>query len=224
MADNGSTTQAPAGPVGTGNYVVKPGDGIESIAYFHGLFWQTVWNDSNNATLKDARKDPNVLLPGDRVFLIAKRRKEVSKQAEQRHRFKRKGVPHVVRVRFGDWKDKPIANMHADVNVDGKLIDATTDADGMLEIPISPGARRAKVRFDNGHEFTIDLGHLDPVTETVGVQQRLRNLGLHSGTLSGQLDPATVTALKQFQASESLDITGEPTQTTRDLLVTRNGS
>ncbi len=219
-----NTPEASTGPVGTGNYIVKPGDGIESIAFAHGLFWETVWNDPNNAKLKEVRKDPNVLLPGDKVFLIAKRRKEVSKEPEQEHRFRRKGVPHVIKVRIADWKDKPFAGLHADINVDGKLSDATTDGDGILEIPVSPGARTPKVRFDNGHEYTINLGHLDPVSETIGVQQRLRNLGVYSGDADGLLKPATIDAIKAFQASESLDPTGELTQTTRDLLVTRNGS
>ncbi|MFH1075402.1 MAG: hypothetical protein V1753_00935 [Pseudomonadota bacterium] len=53
------------------DYIVKQGDCIESIAFKHGLFWETVWNHPNNQQLKQERKNPNILLAGDKVFVPA---------------------------------------------------------------------------------------------------------------------------------------------------------
>lgn len=205
-------------------YIVQAGDCIASIAFERGFFPDTIWNHPDNASLKQARKDPHVLLPGDVVSILDKRVVEIGKPAGKRHRFRRKGVPHELQLRFADWKDNPIANMDADIQVDGILSTGTTDGDGLLKIGIPPGARNVKVRFASGYEYSLRLGHLDPVSEPAGLQQRLQNLGFYSGALHGRMDAMTTDAVKRFQAAEGLDVTGNPDQGTRDLLVTRNGS
>lgn len=96
-----STQEAQSGgPVGNGNYEVQPGDCIESIAFNHGLFWETIWNHPNNQPLRAARDSPNVLLPGDKVFVPEIRTKEEPGATEQLHRFRRCGVPGILRLRI----------------------------------------------------------------------------------------------------------------------------
>ena len=51
------------------SYQVKEGDCLSSIAFEQGFFPDTIWNHSNNAVLKEKRKDPNVLMQGDVVFV-----------------------------------------------------------------------------------------------------------------------------------------------------------
>lgn len=89
------------------NYVIAQGDCIDSIALKHGFFPDTLWNHGQNAELKSLRKDPNVLYPGDKLFIPDIQIREVDKATEKRHRFRRKGVPAKLHLRFLKPKDPP---------------------------------------------------------------------------------------------------------------------
>ena len=94
---------------GQGNYFVKQGDCIYSIAKAHGFLWETLWDLPENAELKQMRKDPAVLYPGDRVFIPDLRKKEEPGETEKRHRFRLKGTPSKLVLRFLDDKGQPRA-------------------------------------------------------------------------------------------------------------------
>lgn len=84
----------------TKKHTVRPGDCVSSIAFNHGLFWETVWNHSGNRDLVELRQDPNVLLEGDEVVIPDLTRREEDASTEKRHRFRRKGVPARLRLRL----------------------------------------------------------------------------------------------------------------------------
>ncbi len=51
-------------------YTVKPGDYLVKIANEHGIAnWKTIWDHPNNAELRKKRKSPDVLFPGDQVYV-----------------------------------------------------------------------------------------------------------------------------------------------------------
>ncbi len=89
------------------DYQVKSGDCISSIAFNHDFFWETLWNHGANSELKSKRKDPNILEEGDVVHIPDLRFKQESGATEQRHRFKLKGVPAKLHLRFLKPKDQP---------------------------------------------------------------------------------------------------------------------
>lgn len=204
-------------------HTVGQGDCIFSIAQKHGLFWQTIWNHPNNAELKGKRKDPNVLYPGDVVFIPDKERKQESGATEQRHRFRLKGVPAKLRLRIMD-DDEPRANESYVLVIDGDLFSGTTDADGRLEHPMPPDAKRAKLILgETQDELYLNLGHIDPIDEIAGVQIRLNNLGFDCGKLDGILGPETETALRKFQKKYDLTESGKADQATRQKLLEVHG-
>jgi hypothetical protein len=82
------------------DYIVKDGDCIDSIAADHGFFPDTIWNDPANSGLKQKRKDPNVLMPNDKVFIPEKVTRSEVRNVDMRAKFKRKGVPAKLRLQL----------------------------------------------------------------------------------------------------------------------------
>src|SRR5260221_607385 len=113
------------GPAGEGDYVVKEGDCLASLAYARGLYWRSVWSHPRNAALKKARKNPNVLLPGDRVHLPELEPKDYEGSTDKRHKFVRKGVPEMLRFVLRDEFGKARANVRYRLVVDGTPFEGT---------------------------------------------------------------------------------------------------
>jgi N-acetylmuramoyl-L-alanine amidase len=215
------------GPAGTGNYEVQQGDCIESIAQEFGFFWQTLWNHGNNADLKRKRQDPNVLFEGDVVYVPDKTMKEESGATEQRHRFKRKGVPSEINIVLKDEKDRARANLPYTLDIDGQLFSGQTDSHGRIHHPIPPNSKGGKLivgTAENKEEYELQLGYVDPVSEISGIQARLNNLGFDCGVIDGKLGPQTKDAIRDFQANYKLTVTGEPDAATQQKLKEQHGS
>ena len=72
-------------------YNVQQGECLISIAEDSGFLWESLWNLPDNAALKDKRKDPFALYPGDVVTIPDPRPREESLAIDNRHIFRRKG-------------------------------------------------------------------------------------------------------------------------------------
>jgi hypothetical protein len=202
-------------------YTVKQGDCISSIAMNHGHFPDTIWNDPKNKELKEERKNPNILMPGDLVYVREKEEKEETCASEQRHRFKRKGVPEKLRLQLLS-SGEPRADLHYNIEIDGQLMEGQTDGEGRLEHWIPPNAERGKIILDDGEEYELVLGHLAPVTEEKGVRARLVNLGYLDEEDADEDDYEE--SIELFQSENGLEITGEADEPTRDKLSEVYGS
>ena len=232
-------------------YKVKHGDCISSIADKHGLFWEKIWNHSKNAELKDKRKDPNILHPGDVVFVPDREQKEESCATEQRHRFLMKGIPAKLVLRVMEElppeeeessqasaeesgteqtppEDSPRANIPYIVEIDGEVNRGTTDDDGMIEISIGPGAKKGRLILEPGTpnetSVPLKLGDLNPLTKISGVKQRLANLGFDCGDQTDTETPSLGAALRAFQEKHDVEVTGEADQATLNKLREVHGS
>ncbi len=158
---------------------VQPGDCILQIAESHGHFWETLWDHPDNSKLKELRKDPNVLAPGDVVAVPDIVTKEESAAVEKRHRYKRKGVPGKIKIRM-TLDGKPRANLRYVLTIDGVSKSGTTDADGFIEMDIPAGAIEGELKIEEDGRndiYRLDLGHLDPVDTAEGMCQRIEQMG-----------------------------------------------
>lgn len=186
---------------------VLQGETTSRLAYEHGLFWQTVWHHPQNANLRKLRSHHNVLYPGDEVFIPDVEPKTVAAATEKRHRFVRKGVPERLNLQFFDLEGKPCANAPYLLTIDGKHTRGNLDAQGWLRVPIPPNARQGKIRVGRKGELAVcdlDLGELDPVTETTGVQARLKNLGFYDGPVDGEPSDELLRAVAEFREKTGL--------------------
>jgi hypothetical protein len=183
---------------------VSQGECVLSIADRYGFFWKTVWERAENEELRRLRADPNVLQEGDDLFVPDKEVKEESCATEQKHRYRRKGVPGKLRIRVL-VDDEAQANANYVLLIDGRSRNGTTDSDGFLEESIPPEAVEGELRIKkDGHErrFYLSLGHLNPVDTDAGVRQRLLQLGYN-------IEADFEGSVKRFQTVNDLTVSGQ---------------
>ena len=196
------------------------GESIWDVAVSHGLTLEQIWNHAENAKLKKHRKNPNVLLKGDCIYIPEITRHDENCGTESRHRFRRLGVPlrlHLRFLRFG----QPRANVPWVAEFGPFKSDGTTDGDGAVNISIPPGQNEGLLQVGSEDDFIsmhcIRLAHLDPVDDIRGQQQRLRNLG-YGGQTNGRETNEFVAAISQFQGDNDLDMTGKADTATKQIL------
>src|SRR5262245_25636870 len=167
-----------------GNYVdVKPGDYISKIAYQHGFAdYRTVWNLGDNSELKQKRKNPSVLLPGDRVFLPEWAEKADSGATDKRHIFKLHAPPLMLRIVIRNIDDQPMKKTLCRLEVEQEIYSLTTNDSGMIEHVIPKNAEHGKLQvFDDegqlAFQYTLLIGHLNPIDVESGERARLNNMG-----------------------------------------------
>lgn len=186
---------------------VQQGESTTSLAFENGLFWKTIWFHPRNNQLRKLRSHPNILYPGDEIFIPAIEPKLVSRATGKTHRFVRVGVPEKLNIRFVDLDGQPYAGAPFQLTIDGKHTLGKLDGTGWLRVPVPPNARRGRVEIGQSGELAscdLDLGELDPITELSGVQARLRNLGFLNGTIDGQMSDEFRQAIREFREKTGL--------------------
>lgn len=209
-------------------HLVQQGECISSISMTTGFFWSTVWNAPENASLKQLRGDPNILMEGDNVFIPVLQVKKVSKASQSHYQFTLKGVPAHLRLQLLDAAHNPRAGLAYVLQVDGASVSGTTDGQGFVDQPIPPDAEKGVLlvtAVDNKIErHELRLGHVNPHGDASGLQQRLRNLGYQVPKETGLMDDDTVAAVKMFQSKYSLPVTGQADDATLNKLKEIHGS
>lgn len=190
-------------------YRVEQGDHLSGIAAKFGLpKFETIWDHPENAALKQQRKNPHVLHPGDVLYIPGHETKDHDKPSDDKHRFKVRAPRLVLRVRLKDVFGDTLACMPCELEVDGRTVRLTTDADGLLEHPVSATAQDAILRVQ-GRFRCLKIGHLDPIEEKSGWRERLRNLGYYDVDPDDPNDdPELEAAVRMFQEEHHLDVDG----------------
>jgi hypothetical protein len=197
-------------PQGMKQHTVIGGECLTSIAEHYGFTVDMIWNLSDNSTLKDKRKDPNTLVPGDVVAIPDRREKLVSCATAQTHKFKLSAPSAIFRLQLFE-DEKALASLDFELKIASKKYTGTTDAQGTLEVTIPCSAREGTLTIGpDKKKFELQFGHLQPVSESPGMVARLRNLGF--------VDEKIADALRAFQKRFSLTESGEADQATMDKL------
>ena len=197
-------------------HTVVQGEHVAGIAARYGFSdYRTIWDHPNNAPLKDRRQNPNVLFPGDSLFIPDRETAEYQRPTDKRHRFVRRQTALRLRVILQDEYERLIANARCLLVVDNESRQVTSGADGKIEqeIPFSAShcvliIQDASQTPHSGISIPIRIGHLDPVDEVSGQQGRLRGLGYFTGEIDGKPGPDFRMAVEEFQCEHDLAVDG----------------
>ncbi len=196
-------------------HVVREGEWLDTIAHEYGFAsGLELYEDSLNAGLRELRKDPAVIQPGDEIWIPpcpyeAEVIPLASGGEEAELDVALPGVQKLVLV-MRDAQGEPMANLDYNLRIGGWSTSGKTDGDGKLEQEFDTRL----LRFDHyvldiaGQTLRIRLGHLDPVESVKGVQARLNNLGYDCGPVDGIVGAQTRAAVRRFQADHDLQVDG----------------
>jgi N-acetylmuramoyl-L-alanine amidase len=196
-------------------HVVTQGECLSSIAARYGFAdHRKIWEHPNNAELRELRPDPNLLFVGDVVFVPDRAPHTAHVMTGREHVFTLHR-PKIVLELALKFDGEALANKPYVLVLGAERRSGVTDANGRLKEPIEPTIERAQLQLEEPIvEWDLHVGHLDPATEVSGVQARLNNLGHACGSIDEHVGPRTRAALRQFQARNQLEPTGEIDATT----------
>ena len=208
-------------------HVVEQGECFLSLAERYGFADpSTIADDGANAELRGSRDVLGILRPGDEVTIPARTSEEHSCAAGASHRFEKQGKPPIVKVKLLDRHGQPRKNLRYEIAFDDIVRKGSTDGGGFLNEKIPPRAELAKLTLVDGDDrevMELALGHVDPIDDDAGAQQRLANLGYDDGTEHGEWTDSKRALLRAFQSNEGLDPSGELDASTKDALKQKHG-
>ncbi len=226
-------------------YTVRQGDYLAKIAHDHGFSkWQTVYQHADNEAFRQKRPDPNVIYPGDQLFIPDKNPRYASASSDQQRTFKqrRSATPVRLVLKNGITNDPVVilkyelATKHETfTRLRGQqgspAFDPKNLERGMVVEKLARPETEATLKLwlrdekapDPDFAYTLKLGELDPVEEITGVQARLNNLGFHCGAIDGNCGPKTEAALRAFQSQHGLRVDGQPNAATQAKLKALHG-
>jgi hypothetical protein len=202
-------------------YVVQQGDFLDRLAVRLGFDAQKVWNDPQNASLKKARGNPNILCPGDVLYVPETKKTWLPVAVGGTNTFTvtiPKMTVHLKLVGEG----APLANKSCRVEGSGDPLELTTDGEGSLSFSLPITCEVVSIVFDDPPlRYAVRPGWMDPHEEPSGMHFRLANLGYVDDV--GLDGDSMADSLAAFQVENGLEPTGNVDEPTRQKLVDRHG-
>jgi hypothetical protein len=227
-------------------HVVGQGEYLTAIAYARGVTVDGIWNDPANASLRAVRANPEVLAPGDVVYVPVIEKNwnpvNVGETAQMT------ADPAKVTIELALTMDDDSAPTTDPTNAGGPppsdpsssgsnaLAGKTYRIEGLPGDPLTgPIGPDGTIKFEApvtvrevlltieelGVTCPLIIGGLDPATEASGQRQRLRQLGYTDDDEDGcDLEEA----FRAFQQQSGIEQSGKPDDATLDALVKEHGS
>lgn len=199
-------------------HVVEHGQHLDEIAYRRRVTSEAIWRDERNATLRQARPDPNQLCAGDVVYIPDPPPRAPLRGTAGTKNVFTAAVPRVpVRVALRD-AEGPLANQSVTAfdPSGGQEQTLTTDGEGVVAVEHRvTGPELELLLVATGERLRARVGGLDPSGEASGQAMRLRQLGYGA---EGDDDEARRAALRRFQSERGLPDSGDLDTETSDAL------
>jgi len=186
---------------------------IGSIAAKNGhKSWRKVFNHGNNSSLKSKRKEPNLLVPGDIVYVPPVTPKDESGGTEKRHWFRLsrdKEDKFQIRLTDADMYFKAFGAINYRLEIGSqKKTGQLTKSDEVIEIPLGMEEETGEFELD-GYVIQLQIGALEPHDRVSGLQTRIINLGFDPGPIDNIAGKKTERGIKDFQQHYSLPVNGK---------------
>ncbi|KFE71864.1 hypothetical protein [Hyalangium minutum] len=206
---------------------VKQGEHLASIASAYGFEnFETIWNDSQNAQLRQSRASPLMLLPDDEVWIPELPPARFTLATGKKHKLTVHTGKLQLRLRVLDLRGEPIPDAPCVLKVGHYSEELTTDGDGYVQASVDKTATSGTLEVGD-LVFDLAIGGLDPLPEPTGLAGRLSNLGYPADD-PRYLNPDTMEwtrfALELFQHENGLDVTGALDSGIAEQLATEHGS
>src|SRR6266545_6361267 len=127
-------------------HTVEQGECLSSIARDFGFpDWRIIYNHAQNADFRRRRPNPNLIFPGDQLFIPEVEIKHESGSTDQEHVFEVPTQRTMVRIRLQDENNQPFANKNFRLEVEGQLKEGVTGGDGLIEQEVAQNARSGEL-------------------------------------------------------------------------------
>ena len=210
-----------------GIHIVRQGECLSSIAYHaHLPSWHTIYDHPNNAAFKTKRPNPNLIYPGDEVYVPDPAVKTIDCPTDTTTTFVVRTVPTYLNMCLQDASKEPYKEVRYRLELTKEVhFEGTSDGQGWIKQQIPAWAETGELTIwpdPDDDEFSLSwqvkLGHLDPLETVSGVKGRLNNLGYDCGPVNEIEDQRYYAAVRQFQEDHSLEVDGIVGPHTRDAL------
>lgn len=211
---------------------VKQGDCLASIAHLYGFAdYKVIYDHPENSEFRKARPNPNLIMPGDQIFIPDRELKSLSVDTDKRHRFVVNRSKTVLRVVIRNEDGEPCDSVPYQILLGGVIESGVTDANGLINHHVPADLKEATLDVWVGtgdcecipQRWILKIGYLDPVEYSSGIQGRLNNLGFDCGKVDGIIGPKTKAAIKRFQEQHGLIVDGIAGPKTQAKLKTEHG-
>jgi len=181
---------------------VRQGDCHSALAAKHRLAsLRRIYNAPEDATVRNLRPNPNLMYPGDEVYIPDRGHAQFDKPADNKHKFKLKGNSTKLRIALKDEAGKPYKKCEWRLVAGEQIFTSSTDHSDVIEQVID--ARLSQATLKGARPIVPKLvctwnlwvRWLVPVDQMTGIQACLNNLGFHSGPVDGIQGPITTAAV-----------------------------
>lgn len=209
-------------------YVVKQGDYLARIAFIRGFDADEVWGDARNDELRALRPDPDLLAPGDLLFVPGRddEAEGLGVQGGGSNDYQAK-VPEIAvnLVLRGDDQSLLVGEPYLIEGLAEPVEDKTGD-DGCVSFKAPVLLREVTLTLpERNLQFPVRIGDLDPIEERSGARMRLLHLGHLGPEPEGDGDaPVPHEAIASFQEAAGLTPHGDLDDETREALRKAHGS
>lgn len=214
-----------------GFHTVRQSESLLSLGEMYRIPWRKIWFDAKNAALRQ-RRNPDMLMPGDQLYIPERICREEAVETEARHLFCYKRPMCWCRIVMRDVSGRPRPNLKITLHIHGlsHAFEGETDSQGLFQCVV-PADRTSGLllitdpesREHSPEAYDLRMHGLDPLDEQTGVAARLSNLGYLCGPVAGEESEGIDSAVRALQIDCELPPNGQLDEQTRELLRKKYG-